>query len=67
MYWLLCVWSSYFALCLSIESVLLLSSEYLGCIQVLCKGYPQEAYRSSLPDFAGLFVFSPLHDIVFPL
>jgi hypothetical protein len=58
----------YFALasCLSIESDLLLSSEYLGCVQVLCKGYPQEACRSSLPDFAGLY-FSPLHVIVFYL
>ena len=49
---------NHFALCLSIESQFLLSSEYLGCLQVLFKDYPQEACGSPLPKFAGWYLFT---------
>ena len=52
--------------CLSTEPDFLLCSEYLGRVQILFEDYPQEACRSSLPEFAGLY-FSPLHHIVFSL
>jgi len=48
---------SYFALYLSIESDLLLCSEYLGRVEVLFQDYPQEACGSSLLESAGLYFF----------
>ena len=34
------------------------SLEYLGCLQVLFKDYPQEDCGPSLPEFAGLHFFT---------